>query len=299
MHTPSRTINGDPIIRRPLWACEWCQVIESRWVRALHGPQRREQPGRSSIVLMRHGSYTRTLSGRTYVGDPAQTVFYHASDEGRVDHPFETSTLGTTIRLMPGPSLERQLDAAALSGRHVESATFPARIADRSATTERSHRTLLRALAEAGRDEVRVQESMALLFHHAIADMREPDILAGPNASPRDNSRVRTAQEFLSFAYARPLSLDDIARVAGCSPWHLCHLFRRSLGVPVHRYLNRVRLRHAVEQIELGEHSLTRTALTCGFSSHSHFTSAFRREFGSTPSAWRAGLDRITHPHER
>jgi AraC-like DNA-binding protein len=68
------------------------------------------------------------------------------------------------------------------------------------------------------------------------------------------------------------------------SPFHLARVFRERAGVPVHRYLTRLRLRAALERLSDGADDLTALALDLGFSSHSHFTDAFRREFGRSPS---------------
>ena len=54
--------------------------------------------------------------------------------------------------------------------------------------------------------------------------------------------------------------------------------------MPVHRYLTLLRLRASLDRLAGGENNLTALALELGFSSHSHFADAFRREFGRTPS---------------
>jgi AraC-like DNA-binding protein len=64
--------------------------------------------------------------------------------------------------------------------------------------------------------------------------------------------------------------------------------------MPIHRYLTRLRLRAALERLAGGVHDLTALALEIGFSSHSHFTDVFRREFGRTPSAVRRDAGRRT-----
>jgi AraC-like DNA-binding protein len=51
-----------------------------------------------------------------------------------------------------------------------------------------------------------------------------------------------------------------------------------------------LRLRASLEAIAERSLDLTSVALDHGFSSHSHFTAAFRREWGMTPSDWRARL---------
>lgn len=57
--------------------------------------------------------------------------------------------------------------------------------------------------------------------------------------------------------------------------------------MPIHCYLNGLRLRAALELVVEGTGDLGELALELGFSSHSHFTAAFRKEFGMSPRAVR------------
>jgi AraC-like DNA-binding protein len=69
-------------------------------------------------------------------------------------------------------------------------------------------------------------------------------------------------------------------------------VFQERTGVPVHRYLTLLRLRASLERLAEGASDLTELALELGFSSHSHFTDAFRREFGFSPSDVRKNATR-------
>jgi AraC-like DNA-binding protein len=80
-----------------------------------------------------------------------------------------------------------------------------------------------------------------------------------------------------------PLTLSTLSARLGCSPFHLCRVFREATGKTLHGYQTDLRLRAALEAIEGGAR-LTDVALEAGFSSHSHFTLAFRRAFGVPPS---------------
>ena len=82
------------------------------------------------------------------------------------------------------------------------------------------------------------------------------------------------------------LSLSQIARAIGASPAYLTDLFHRIEGMPIYRYQTRLRLARALGQLPHAE-DITQLALELGFSSHSHFSSAFRSTFGMTPSAYR------------
>jgi AraC family transcriptional regulator len=55
-------------------------------------------------------------------------------------------------------------------------------------------------------------------------------------------------------------------------------------GETIHAHLTRVRLYAALFEVARSAGELTQLALAVGFSSHSHFTQAFRVEFGLAPS---------------
>jgi len=96
--------------------------------------------------------------------------------------------------------------------------------------------------------------------------------------------RVRLA---LSRLLDESPSLQELASAAGCSRFHLCRVFKDEAGITINQYLHRLRLSQALPRLLAGEDDLSRLAHSLGYSSHSHFTSRFRRFFGVTPSAVR------------
>jgi len=64
------------------------------------------------------------------------------------------------------------------------------------------------------------------------------------------------------------------------------------VGVPIRRYVTRLRARVAAECLAQGARDLTALALDLGYADHSHFTNAFREEWGEPPSRFRAALAR-------
>ena len=103
----------------------------------------------------------------------------------------------------------------------------------------------------------------------------------------RHSEIIEEAKSVLSEGFREPLSLAQIAARTGTSVFHLCRLFRRGTGDSLQVYRNQLRLRTALEQIADPRVDLTDLALDLGYSTHSHFTAAFRQAFGTTPSSLR------------
>ncbi|HEY1911227.1 MAG TPA: AraC family transcriptional regulator [Vicinamibacterales bacterium] len=140
-------------------------------------------------------------------------------------------------------------------------------------------------------DALHIDESVVGLLD-AVLDRAYARSVRGPG-QPSSTSAAELASATKSWLLARiaePLTLVRIADAIGCSMFHLCRAFRRATGITVHGYRDQVRLRLALERIEQGERDLTRLALDLGYSSHSHFTAAFRHAFAMPPSVVRRTL---------
>ncbi|WP_207459676.1 AraC family transcriptional regulator [Azospirillum sp. SYSU D00513] len=94
---------------------------------------------------------------------------------------------------------------------------------------------------------------------------------------------LRRVAEFVEAHLDAPLSIDDLAAVAGLSPFHFARAFKRSTGEAPHRFVLRRRIERAKSLIAMDGLPLAEVAAACGFSSQSHFTLRFREVTGLTP----------------
>jgi AraC-like DNA-binding protein len=128
-----------------------------------------------------------------------------------------------------------------------------------------------------------VEETIIGLLARVIEDA----YTEAPGSVPRRHlaaeALAHDACELLGRRFTEPMTLAEIAAAIGTSPFHLCRSFRRATGTTLHEYRNQLRLRSALDRLEAAD-DLSQLALELGYSSHSHFTAAFRRSFGFTPS---------------
>lgn len=85
------------------------------------------------------------------------------------------------------------------------------------------------------------------------------------------------------------LSVQGLAAQAECSADHLSQRFRKETGEYLVAYITRLRMERACHLLEHAELAVKEVAWACGYSRSSYFIQAFRRAFGVTPQAWRAG----------
>ena len=86
---------------------------------------------------------------------------------------------------------------------------------------------------------------------------------------------------------ARPWTIGELARRIGLTEKRLKSGFREEFGKPVYRYLQEARLTEAGRLLAEPRARVTDVSLAVGYSSTSHFTRLFTREFGFSPSSLR------------
>jgi len=99
--------------------------------------------------------------------------------------------------------------------------------------------------------------------------------------------RINLAVEFINDNLTRNIKLADVADAAHFSPFHFHRIFMAVLDETVSDFTNRVRLEKAVRLLKYADTSLSNISSTCGFSSLSTFSRAFKNHFEITPSEYK------------
>ena len=103
----------------------------------------------------------------------------------------------------------------------------------------------------------------------------------------RNLSRLSTITSYMKENYAGEMTLEAVARIFGYSPAYLSRMFQKYAGITFKSYLQSIRLRYALKDLESGKYSITETALRNGFSGSKGLTRAFQKTYGMLPSEYR------------
>ncbi len=95
------------------------------------------------------------------------------------------------------------------------------------------------------------------------------------------------ARDAMDRAYAQPLDVAALARVAHVSEAHFIRTFRATFGETPHRYLQRRRVERAMFLLRATERSVTDVCFDTGFTSLGTFSRTFRDIVRETPTAYR------------
>src|SRR2546422_3909249 len=106
--------------------------------------------------------------------------------------------------------------------------------------------------------------------------------------------RLRRVTQHVQENLQRELRLAELSALVHMSAYHFARLFKRSTGVPPHRFLIRRRIDEARALLAARTVPIAEISRTVGFRTPSHFTTSFRRITGMTPSAYRSGAGMAT-----
>jgi AraC family transcriptional regulator len=281
----------EPRTRRTLVEALGISVVEIR-CRAHVEPLGREEPNPThGIVLVRKGVFRRKWKGETLVADANHVLFFNAGEPYRYSHPLPGGDDCTILALDDARAVELVARHAPRDGERPE-APFGLGHGLASPLAARLHYELL-ALARAGGPRLALEDVLAELADEATGAAyrargahaeREP---SSGGAARRRRELVEAAKLAVNEHLEAPPSLGELARALACSPFHLSRVFRGTTGWSLRRYVARLRARRAASRLAAGVRDLTGLALELGYADHSHFTNAFRQEWGVPPSRFR------------
>ncbi len=231
------------------------------------------------LVFPYRGVYVRHVGRDDAVAEANQVLFFNAWEGYRVSHPVAGGDV--CLDLAIDNSLLREL-APRESVRDGENPTF---VRQRRRIDPRAQAVvaLLRHSLRKGIAESLEAESLALVLAQRALGPRTSHAAGASFGQQRLVDRVKLV---LAGDLARRWTLDEIAAEVGGSPVYLTQVFQRVEGVPLYRYQMRLRLARALDLIDQYD-DLSALSLDLGFSSHSHFSAAFRQAYGRSPTAFR------------
>ncbi len=229
----------------------------------------REAPSTAHcIVFSRTAVWIQHERGRRYVADPTVVTLHN---RGRVYRRWRIADAGDRCDWI---AFSDDLLRDVLADRW-----FPQPFAPATSDAYARQRRLFERIGDGAADGLDIDETATLLLADVLGAVPPP-------RRTGDFDAVQHVRETIAADPTRMVSLRALARRVDMTPFGLCRAFRRATGETMTSYRTRFRLLSSLESLRAGA-PITDIALAHGFSSHSHYTAAFRAAFGVTPSRWR------------
>jgi len=224
-----------------------------------------------------------------FIADANVTSLYNPGSRYRRRHLAREGRRADWISL--APALMRRVFHGHTLANEEDRPLFPRHFARLSPALYLKQRELFDQL-RSGAEATHVEQAAVRLLREifAIGD-RTPH---SDVDSLRHRVLAEDARAQLNLRFAEHQGLEELAAGLRTSPFHLCRIFRRCTGWTIHQYRHQLRLRASLELLESVGDDITSVALALGYSGHSHFSAAFQRCYGMTPSAFRDAASRAS-----
>lgn len=233
----------------------------------------------TQLVFPYRGVYMRHLGHDQAVAEANQVLFFNATEGYQVGHPVAGGDASLTL-VVSEPQL-RELAPTNLL-RDSGTLAFRRQRLRIDARTQALVALLRHSLRENIAEPLEAESLAFTLVHRALG----PRTTHQAGASFGRQRLVDRAKLVLASDLARRWTLAEIAAEVRVSPVYLTQVFQQVEGIPLYRYQLRLRLARALDLLACYD-DLTALSLDLGFSSHSHFSAAFRQAYGYSPSAFR------------
>jgi AraC family transcriptional regulator len=235
------------------------------------------------LVFPYRGLYLRHVAGDLAVADANHVLLFNEGQGYQVSHPVTGGDASLVLSI--GQSL---LDELAPKELVCPGSTF--RFNQQHLRIDARTQALVMLLKHSLRNgsiEPLEAEGLSLTLVSRAIGPRTSRATGASHARRRLVDRVKV---LLASDLSRRWTLADIAAGIRGSPGYLTQVFAQVEGLPLYRYHLRLRLARALDLIATRE-DLSDLAQDLGFSSHSHFTAAFRQAYGRTPSQFAKDFD--------
>ena len=257
------------------------EIVSLRNVRC-SGTCRHRTPEESAstthLVFPYRGIYVRHVGSDQAVADANHVLFFNADEGYQVSHPLAGGDSSLSLSL--ADSILRELAPGwLLSGRPNAGFRHQHQGIDPRAQA-------LVALLRHGLDNSTIEpleaENLALTLVYRSLRSRTSRECRATHGNRRLTDRIKV---LLAGDLSRRWTLAEIAGEIRGSPVYLTQVFQQVEGIPLYRYHLRLRLARALDLVARYD-DLAALAADLGFSSHSHFSAAFRRAYGRSPSVF-------------
>ena len=102
---------------------------------------------------------------------------------------------------------------------------------------------------------------------------------------------VQRVNEYIEEHMSETILVEDLAGCVHMSKYYFLRRFKELTGMTVHSYLNNKRLMYSCEGLKEGM-TIGEVWGKCGFSDYSSFLRNFRKEYGMSPTIYRAYLEK-------
>ncbi|MEG1887149.1 MAG: AraC family transcriptional regulator [Oscillospiraceae bacterium] len=243
------------------------------------------------IEMVLSGSMIEVINGITYHAEPGDLFLFAPSD-------FHTVTItGVPVIyniMFPDTSIDKDLLTALLTAKN--KTHFRLSNEDFAYFDALLSRAVHESLAHNVYYEIIVSNTLNTIISTLLRDCQSNSMIE----NRQSNFLITQALLYIHAHFSENPNLQQVADVMHLNYAYFSVLFHKEVGTTFKPYITKLKLAHAKKMITASDASVTDVCFACGFDSLSHFHREFKKEFGSSPLAFKkANLPVSEQPIDR
>lgn len=146
-------------------------------------------------------------------------------------------------------------------------------------------KTILSEIKEKGEHFETICQNLLEAFILGIARKTENQLSIAP--TKKVTKECRFIEQYINEHFSEEITLHTLSELTFLNKYYLVHAFKEYKGTSPINYLTERRILEAKHLLETTNHSISKIATFCGFSSQSYFSQVFKRETGGSPIQYR------------
>jgi AraC-like DNA-binding protein len=232
------------------------------------------------LALIVSGALKLTIGHRTETAAKGAFVFINAGDVHAGHARSEAQGwVMRTLHVAPG-NLAEQMRKQGLRAE----ADLPIRSGIRNEPTLADLFFGIHACAQTNDDRLKRDESLQRLISILSAGA-EPAGLGETGVAAAGRTEAKRIRDYIEDHLFEQVRLSELSKLVSMPPYTVVRAFKRTFGIPPHRYHTQRRV-DAAQRLIRDRVPLSGISHLCGFADQAHLTRAFRRTLGYTPGLY-------------
>jgi AraC family transcriptional regulator len=155
------------------------------------------------------------------------------------------------------------------------------------------HHEAIQSIRRGGRGKLKMDSLVIELLEKIMPNITDykPNHLIDKSLKKNHLVTIERAKEYLAQNFMRDLSLMELAAYSHVSSFHFSRIFKKFTSYSPHQFLMELRLKNAELFLKNTSMPVSDIGFTSGFNSAEHFTVAFRKKYGCSPSGFRSAVN--------
>ena len=128
------------------------------------------------------------------------------------------------------------------------------------------------------------EASTSILINNILLEL----CLLDQSVEPSSKDAIKKATSYIQENFDREISLDELASIAGFSPYYFSRKFKSETGLTPHQFLLSTRIDAAKYNLSNTNMTIKEIANSCGFEDESAFCYCFRKRVGCAPGKFKS-----------